>query len=347
MNPPSTTAAGAKLPLTFACGLYDRMLSLYKGEVQPQGIDLKFLVHDVPRDIFDRMGGKFGVEFDVSELSSSEYISRYDAKKCPFVALPVFPSRVFRHGFITVNRASGIRSPKDLEGKRIGVPLYTMTAAIWMRGLLQHEYGVDLSKIQWVQGAMKAAGQHGNPNTMPLLKKVPIEINNSGKSLSKLLSDREIDAVMGSNLPEGLNTNPDICRLIPDYREVEQDYYRRTQVFPIMHLIVIRREIYEAHPFVAQSLYDAFCQARDRALELMRVLGALRYMLPWMTDDLDEIDEIFGGNPWPYGIAQNRPTLEALVSYMAEQGFIRDVIPVEELFVKVDERAPPGSQGQA
>jgi 4,5-dihydroxyphthalate decarboxylase len=342
VNAPSATSelsASAKLPMTFACGLYDRVLALYKGEVQPEGIDLKFVVNDTPREIFDRMGGKFGILYDSAELSSSEYISRFDAGECPFVAIPVFASRVFRHGFITVNRKK-IQSPKDLEGKRIGVPLYTMSAAIWMRGLLQHEYGVDLSTVHWVQGALKAAGAHGNANPMPLLKKISIEQNTSGKSLSKLLAQGEIDAIISSNLVEGMGSNPDIQRLFPNYREVEQDYYRRTRIFPIMHLIAIKKEVYEAHPFVAQSLYDAFCLSKQKALDLMRVLGALRYMLPWMTADMDEIDDIFGGDPWPYGIEANRPTLDAQLTYMAEQGFIRDKIPIEKLFVKVDERPP-------
>src|SRR5262249_40101851 len=140
-----------KLPLTFACALYDRMQPLYTGEVQPEGIDLNFIAIDQPRPIFDRMSG--GQEFDVAEYSSSEFVQPYAKKQCPFVALPVFPSRAFRHGFIAVHRKAGIKQPKDLEGKRVGVPLYTMTAAIFIRGLLQHEYGVDMSKIHWVQGA--------------------------------------------------------------------------------------------------------------------------------------------------------------------------------------------------
>ena len=333
----TVTTTNPKLRLNFACGLYDRMLALYTGEVQPEGIDLNFLVRDVPRDIFDRMVGKHGPEFDVSELSSSEYISRFDAGRCPFVALPVFPSRVFRHGFIFVNRTTGIRTAKDLAGKRIGVPLYTMTAAVWIRGLLQHEYGVDLSEVRWVEGALKQAGRHGNPNTMPLLRPVEIESNDSGKSLSKLLVEREIDVIISSNVVEGFGTHPDIVRLFPDYREIEKDYYRRTRIFPIMHLIVIRRELYEAHAFIAQSLYDAFHRARMHALNLMHVTGALRYMLPWMTADMDEIADVFGGDPWPYGIQANRPTLKALVSYLAEQGFIREPIPLEELFVPISE----------
>src|SRR6185312_15194518 len=224
-----TEAAGtaAKLPLTFACGLYDRMLRLYTGEVQPRGIDLKFLANDEPRDIFDRMGGK--LEFDASEMSSSEFISRFGTGHCPFVAIPVFASRLFRHGFIFFNRKAGIRTPKDLEGRRVGVPLYTMSAAIWIRGLLQHEYGVDLSKIRWVQGALKKAGAHGDPTALPLLKPAPIEINNSGKSVSRLLADGELDAVISSRPIDGIGSNPDLVRMFPDYRAVEKEYYRRTR----------------------------------------------------------------------------------------------------------------------
>src|SRR3977135_215431 len=244
MNVTEATNAAAKLPLTFACGLYDRMLRLYTGEVQPAGIDLKFLANDEPRDIFDRMGGK--LEFDASEMASSEFISRFGAGPSPFVAIPVFASRVFRHGFVFYNSKSGIRMPKDLEGKRVGVPLYTMSAAIWIRGLLQHECGVDLSKIRWVQGALKNAGAHGSPTVAPLLEQPPIEINGSGKSISRLLAAGAIDAVIDSRPVEGIGSNPDIQRMFPNYREVEKDYYRRTGIFPIMHLIAIRRDVHEA-----------------------------------------------------------------------------------------------------
>src|SRR5437763_4178048 len=149
----------SRLQLSFACALYDRMQPLYTGEVQPDGIDLNFIAIDEPRPIFDRMSG--GQEFDVAEYSSSEFVQRYANKQCPFVALPVFPSRAFRHGFIAVHRKAGIKGPKDLEGKRVGVPLYTMTAAIFIRCLLQHEYAVDLSKILWVQRAMNTPNASG------------------------------------------------------------------------------------------------------------------------------------------------------------------------------------------
>ncbi len=321
------------LKLTFACGLYDRMLALYTKDVRPDGVELDFHVHDDPRQTFDRMARD--QPYDVAEMSSSEFIQRKSAggAACPFVALPVFASRVFRHSFIWGNRKL-IRTPKDLEGKRVGVPLYTMTAAIWQRGHLMHEYGVDLSTVRWVQGAINARTSHGTPTVLPLLKPVAIE-QAQGQSLSELLDAGEIAAMLGTNPPDCFGKNPDIVRLFPNFREVERDYYTRTRIFPIMHLVVIKQEVHEKHPAVAASLYRAFCAAKDMALEKMRFTGTLRYMLPFLPDDLDEIDRVFGGDPWPYGVEPNRPTLEALVQYLAEQNVIAKPPPIESLFLPV------------
>src|SRR4051812_17244742 len=217
------------------------MEPLYTGEVKPDGIDLNFMPIEEPRPIFDRMSG--GQEFDVAEYSSSEFVQRFANKQCPFVALPVFPSRCFRHGFIAINRKSGIRTPRDLEGKRVGVPLYTMTAAIFIRGLLQHEYGVDFEKIHWVQGAVNHAGSHGDPHVLPLLKPMPIETPPHGRSLNELILDGTVDATLGTSLPESIRNNHDIARLFPNYVELEKEYYRRTRIYPIMHLIAIRRDV--------------------------------------------------------------------------------------------------------
>jgi 4,5-dihydroxyphthalate decarboxylase len=321
-----------QVTVTFACGLYDRMSALYTGEVKPEGIDLNFLAIDEPRQIFDRMGKN--LEFDACEMSSSEVLSRLAAGRNEMVALPVFPSRVFRHGFITVNRRA-VKTPKDLEGKRIGVPLYTQTAAVFIRGLLQDEYGVDLSGVHWVQGATNSPHSHGNPSAPPLIKPVSIEQNASGRSLSELLERGDIQAILGSGLPAALRTNPDVRRLFPDFHAVELDYYRRTRIFPIMHLVAMRRDVYEKHPFIATSLFKAMNEAKDLALAKMRKVGALRYMLPGMIAELDEIAATFGGDPWPYGVEANRPTLEALVRYIAEQSLIKAPIPVDQLFVPI------------
>jgi len=321
----------AKLRLSFACALYDRMQPLYTGEVQPAGIELNFIPIEEPRPIFDRMSG--GQEFDVAEYSSSEFVQRFANKQCPFVAIPVFPSRAFRHGFIAINKKSGIAKPKGLEGKRVGVPLYTMTAAIFIRGLLQHEFGVDFEKIHWVQGAVNHAGAHGKPTVLPLLKPVPIEIDPSGRSLSDLIEARVVDATLGTSLPEAIRTNPDITRLFPNYVDMEREYYKRTGIYPIMHLVAIKKDIYERYPFVASSLYDAFVESKKIALKHMYNLRALRYMTPFLMRDIDEIYEIFNGDPWPYGVEKNRKTLEALVTYLVDQHLIAAPVKVDDLFV--------------
>jgi 4,5-dihydroxyphthalate decarboxylase len=241
---------------------------------------------------------------------------------------------MFRHGFITVD-SRVVKTPKDLEGKRIGIQLYTMTAAVWIRGLLQHDHGVDLSTVQWVEGAMEEPKPHGNPTVLPPLKPVSIVANTSGKSLSELLEAGDIQAVVGADVPSAIRRVPYVKRLFPDFRAEEKAYYRRTKIFPIMHLVVLRREFHERHPFAATSLFNALEESRTLARRRMRYLGALRYMLPWLPAELDEIDEVFGGDPWPYGIEPNRPTLEALVRFLADQSMIAAPVKLEDLFLPV------------
>jgi 4,5-dihydroxyphthalate decarboxylase len=320
------------VPVSFACAAYDRMVPLLTGEVRPAGIDLNFIPIAHPREIFDRMAGR--LEFDACEFSSSELISQLGTGASPLVAIPVFPSRMFRHGFITVNKTR-IRSPKDLAGKRIGVPLYTMTAAVFIRGMLTDEYGVDFSGVQWVQGSINVSGQHGNPTVPPLLKKVDIQNNNTGKSLSELIDAGEIDAIIGTDVPDAARTNTSIDRLFPNFPEVERDSYRATGIYPIMHLVAIRRALHERHPFVATSLYQAFCKAKDIAVARLRYRRALSTMMPWMIAEVAIMDEVFGTDPWPYGIEANRKTLEALVRYLVEQSLIPKPLALDDVFVPV------------
>jgi 4,5-dihydroxyphthalate decarboxylase len=321
----------SRLAVTFACCRYDRMEAIREGEVVPEGIELNCITFRSGRQIFDRMVG--GLEFDVAELSASEFISLMGRGDCPFVALPVFPSRVFRHGYIFVNTRSGIRTPKDLDGKRVGVPLYTQTAAVWVRGLLAHQFDVDLGSIRWVEGAVEQTGAHGSPYAPPLLRPVGIERNGAGEPLGALLARGEIDALIGSRKPDELGRHRDVARLFPDHRARERQYYEQTRIFPIVHLIAMRRELYEQQRWIATSLYNAFVESKRRALARMRYGGSLAAMLPWLIDDVEEIDRVFGGDAFPYGIAANRPTLEALVAYMVEQHFIARPIAIEELFV--------------
>ncbi|KAL9110493.1 MAG: hypothetical protein Q9227_005037 [Pyrenula ochraceoflavens] len=323
----------APLRLTLACGAYDRMVPLATGEVRPRGIDLNFLEVHHPRDIFDRMVAH--QEFDVSELSASEFITRYVAGDRSFVAIPVFPSRAFRHSFIAVN-SNNIKKPGDLNGKRIGVQLYTMTAAVWQRGLLQHEYGVDLGTIEWVEGMMEKPGSHGKPSALPPLKPVRITANKANKSLSELLEDGDIDATIGADPPACLGKAQHIRRLFPDFHRVEREYYQETGIFPIMHLIAIRRDVYEQNKFIASSIFEAMNDSKELARKRMSYTTALRYMLPWLPEALDEIQNVFGGDCWPYGVDENRKTLESLIKYLHEQLMIDRLVTVDELFVPVN-----------
>jgi 4,5-dihydroxyphthalate decarboxylase len=300
--------------LTFAAGLYDRMLPLHTGEVEPDGIALRFTPIDEPRVLFDRI---LAGEFDAGELSSSEFVRRFGGGDRTFVAIPVFPSRVFRHGMICVRRDAGITEPRQLEHRRVGVPSYPMTAAVWIRGLLRDEYQVDHRTIAWV------------------------EAKDLGGTMTAALEAGEIDAFIGADIPEEMRRSPQVVRLFLDYREREREYYRRTRIFPIMHTVVIRREVYERAPFVAPALFDALSRAKDVARERMRYMGTLRYMLPWMISEIEEIDEVFGGDPWVYGVEPNRPTLDALISHLLDQGFLSKPFACDDLFVPVRDVAVP------
>jgi 4,5-dihydroxyphthalate decarboxylase len=320
------------LSITFGCGLYDRLIPLFSGEVQPEGIDLKFVPIDTPSDVFGRM---LDGEFQAGEMSSSDFFRRFSSGKCPFVAIPVFPSRVFRHSMICVNVHAGIESPKDLEGKRVGVPHFPMTAALWIRGLLQREYGVDLGAINWVQDSPFRPVGEGAQMAEMLQQKFHIEANATGKSLEDLIHAGEIDGFIGADIPERMRTSPNVRRLFPNFKELEQDYYRRTKIYPIMHTVVIRRDAYEKNPFVAQSLYDALDRSREIARRKMRYMGTLRYMLPWMIAEIEELDELFDGDPFVYGLAPNRKTLETALGYLADQSLLLAPVTLDEAFIPV------------
>jgi len=319
--------------LTFASFGYDRTEALRSGAVKVEGFDVDIL-ELFPREIFDRMGAEQA--FSAAEFSFTEYVLHYARGNSPFVAIPVFPSKVFRHSYVFINRGAGIRTPKDLEGKRVGVPLYTMTAALWHRGLLQDEYGVDWRSFTWVEGAANETGGHGNPTSIPkLLKPVTTVPADPGRSLSDMLADGDIDAMVGSRNASNIG-HPSVGRLFPDFRAVERDYFIRTNIHPIMHLVAIRRDVHEANPGFAQALCTALCRAKDAAMAKMRYAAAQCVMFPFMAADMEEIDTVFGGDPLSYGIAPNRETLETLIRYMVEQDYIPETIPVEDLFLDVE-----------
>ncbi|KAJ5580227.1 uncharacterized protein N7459_006212 [Penicillium hispanicum] len=320
-----------KLPLSFACGAYDRMDALAKGEIQPAGIDLNYIAIENPREIFDRMIPS--LEFDAAEMSASEYICRYADGERDLIAIPVFPSRTFRHNCIAIN-TDLVRTPADLNGKRIGVQKYTMTAAVWIRGLLQ-DLGVDLSTITWVEGAFEKSGPHGKGTAKPLLRPVNLVPNTSPKSLSQCLQDGDVAATIGAEVPACLGTASHVRPLFPDLRAATTQYFRQSGIFPIMHLVVVQKALVDRFPFVPTALFHALRDAKDLALRRMKYSGSQRYMLPFLPADLAEIEDLFGGDPWPYGVEANRKPLAALVSYLYEQAMIREKVPVEQLFATI------------
>ena len=327
----------ANLRLTMACGPYDRTEALRYGRVQPEGVDLTYLAIQDPPEIFARMLQHKA--FDLAEMSCSHYLTRRNNTTgdgdFPFVALPVFPSKLFRHGFIFINTTSGIHSAKDLEGKRVGFPSIGQTAVVWIRGILQNEYGVDLENVHWHQGGMDMPG-YQNPIDHQTENAGRVTNIGSDQTLSAMLEAGELDAVIGARAPLCFGHNPQVQRLFPDYRQVERDYYLKTGVFPIMHTMVIKEDLYQSSPWLAQSVYKAMEESKRLCLEEMQFTGAMRYMLPWLYDDLDEIGGVFGSNdPWPYGVEANATILRTLQGYLVQQGFIREARPLEELFTPI------------
>jgi len=327
----------ANLRLTLACGPYDRTQGLRDGTIAPEGIELNYLTLQ-PAEIFWRMLQYR--EFDVSEMSLSNYTTLVSTGNSPFIAIPVFPSRVFRHGYFFINPSKGIAKPADLNGKRGGVPEYSMTAAVYMRGLLQHEYGVKPSDVEWVQGRADRLGRDLPPDIR--LTQAP-----AGTELGDLLEKGEIDFMMTANNPLSFRRgSPNVRRLFPNYAEVEKDYYRRTRIYPIMHTIVIRRDIYDRDPWVALSLYKAFARAKEHSYRLLLETGSPKASFAWLQPMIEEEREIIGPDWYPYGIEQNRPTIEALLQYTQEHGLTDRRPSVEELFAPSTLKDIPLTEGQ-
>jgi 4,5-dihydroxyphthalate decarboxylase len=311
----------APLRLTYAGGLYDRTAPLATGEVRPEGIDLNF-IPVVPPEAFWRQL-RF-TEFDVSELSCANYFTLLSRGDRRFIAIPVYPSRTFRHRCIFVNTASGVEKPEDLKGKRVGVPEYTMTAAVWLRGLLQHEYGVAPEEIRWFQGGEEQPGRKDRVD-FDLPAGIRLEVIQQDRTLNEMIESGEIDVLMSPRMPHCfLRGSPRVRRLFPDFKRVEMDYFRRTGIFPIMHGIAICMELYEKHPWVAQNLFKAFCEAKELCFGQIYDTNVLRRSLPWEAAEYEETAQLMGRDYWPYGFAANRDNLETLHSYLLEQGLINE-----------------------
>jgi 4,5-dihydroxyphthalate decarboxylase len=319
----------AKIKLTLACWEYDRTRALQEGSVQVEGVDLTYLPLHVEETFWRMLRYQ---DFDVAELSMSSYLMSRDKGTPRFIAIPIFPSRFFRHSFIFINTNSGIEEPKDLIGRRMGVPEYQITAAVWARGILQHEYGVAPEKMKWFTGGAEDPGRQEKLRP-DLPKNIEIQWIGPDRTLSSMLERGEIDALICAHVPSPfVRRSPNVKRLFPNFREVEKDYYRRTKIFPIMHTVALREELYEKYPWVAQSLCKAFSEAKRVCEETMYKYSALKYMLAWSIAEMEEERETLGDDAWPYGLEPNRHVLETLVRYAHEQGLIKKQLDLDCLF---------------
>ncbi|CAL5868922.1 uncharacterized protein PFLUO_LOCUS3149 [Penicillium psychrofluorescens] len=276
-------------------------------------------------------------EFDISELSLSSYMLTLNQPNPPFIALPVFPSRFFRHQSMYINTKAGISKPEDLAGKKIGIPEYQMTAAVWQRGILEDEYGVIPSQVQFYVGAIEKVESDVQriskvPHSLP--EGVTVTAIQKGQNLSEMLANGEIDAIFSASQPFSLETSENVARLFPNFKQVEAEYYEKTKIFPIMHVIALKRDLYQAHPWIAKSLTKAFAQSLDIAYEALEERSALRYILPWLEDHVIEAKRLMGGNSrwWQDGFAENKHVISKFLDYHYRQGLSQRPFEAEEIF---------------
>jgi 4,5-dihydroxyphthalate decarboxylase len=323
-----------EVPISLAVGYYDHVADLLGGRVRAKGVALTPLQYVNPSEMFFRF--ILYRDFDVSEISLGKYAAMRSQGDESLVAIPVFPSRVFRHSAIYIRRDGRVREARDLNGCRVGLPEWAQTAAIYMRGTLQHEYGVDLSSITWIQAGVDEPGR---------IEKVSLALPSGitvtpapHASLSEMLVAGEIDAAICAHVPAPFVAgHPNITRLFDDYVATEQRYYSETGIFPIMHTVAIRAELLRAYPWLAMNLYTAFDEARrlsvDRALQVQS-----HFPIPWSSDQARRARAMMGDDIWPYGIAENRTTLDAFLDYAFEQGVCRRRLTPDELFAESVQR---------
>ncbi len=319
----------AALRLTLACGDYDRTRALEEGTVRPDGIELTYLRLPVEETFFRMLRHR---EFEVAEMSLSSYLVSLQAENPPFVGLPVFTSRMFRHGSVYVNADTGIDEPEDLRGKVVGVPEYQLSAGVWVRGILAEYHGVPVDSVTYRTGGQESPGRvekvalnlPGNITVMPI---------DPADTLARMLVSGEIAAIYTPRIPGPFGAgDPRVRRLFPDVMAAEQAYYAASGIFPIMHLVVVRRDVYEVRPWVAQSLYKAFVLAKAEATERLYDSSALRYMLPWLIQHIEQARDLLGEDFWSYGLEANRETLATFARYHHEQGLSRRLVEPDELF---------------
>ena len=319
----------SKLKLSIAMGNYDRTRPLVDGDVQIDGTDPVYMLLS-PEEMFFRAFRD--VAFDVSELSLSSFSVKTAAGTNPYVGVPVFPSRAFRHTAICIRTDRGINSPADLKGRRIGTPEYQLTACVWARALLQDEYGVNPSDITWVRGGMETPGR---PEKIPLQLPPDIRIETAPEdvTLSQMLERGEIDGIIGPRAPSCFEQgNPQVGWLFPDPSRTAADYFRRTGIFPIMHVLGVRRELTEQHPWLPMAVAKAFGEAKSIALSRLVDTSATKVTLPFVEEQLRAARTLMGPDFWSYGYVPNRKVLDNFLHHHHAQGLSKRRLQVEELF---------------
>jgi 4,5-dihydroxyphthalate decarboxylase len=314
--------------LALACWDYDRTRGLWDGRIAPEGIDLTYLPLSPEETFFRMMRYR---EFDAAELSLSSYVLSLEADPPPFVAIPVFPSRAFRHSGVYVNAERGIAEPADLAGGRVGVAEFQLTANVWIRGILAERHGLPVDGVTYVTGGLEQPGRI-EKYAVDLPERIRVERAPEGRTLSELLDAGEIDAIYSPRAPSAFG-NGRVVRLFADWPAVEKGYFRDTGIFPIMHVLAIRRELYEEAPWIARSLYKAFDAALAEVRPQLHEVAALKYSLPWVAAHAEETEALMGPNPWAYGVESNRDVLATFLRYSAEQGLARTPREPESLFV--------------
>ena len=317
------------LTLSFACPPYDRILPLAYGSIVPEGIRLNYLSLEVEEIFWRQLRNQ---EFDISESSLSSYVMLRSRGDDRFIAIPVFTSRYFRHSCVFINTQKGIREPRDLRGKIVGLPEYQITAVVWLRGIFQDEYGVFPKDIHWRNGGEETPGRK-EKIALDLPREINLKPIPSDKYLSQMLDQGELDAMFTARAPSCFtNGSPNVGRLFQNYREVEETYYRKTGIFPIMHTVILKREIYEKNPWIAVNLCKAFSKAKDMVMNGYFETAALRVTMPWIAEEVERLKNLFGVDWWPYGIEKSRKTLETFLRYHHDQGLSKKLMTVDELF---------------
>ena len=319
----------ARVPLTICTGDYDRVRALADGRIGIEGCDVNYLAMN-PEQAFYRAWNS--LEFDVTELSGSSYILARSAGWDNYIAVPVFPSRLFRHSGIYIRTDAGIEKPEDLKGREVGVPVYAMTAALWIRGMLHDDYGVAPSDIHWRTGGLEQGGRKPKfpPNLPPDINVTSIR---DEQTLSAMLAEGEITALVSAREPSCFGPgNPDIVRLFPDFRTAEKEWYARSGLFPIMHVLAIRKTLAEREPWLASSVLKAFTEAKDMCLDEMSDVTALAVSMPWIVAELAETRALMGDDLWPYGFQENLKELDTMCRWSKAQGLATRKMDPAELF---------------